>query len=77
MAVDMGVVLHSLRVISALAVNDPIESKLFNNSNMNQTFELVFTLIANHAGSMSISPTFAYRHFTQIRLLVSTPSPAW
>lgn len=47
---DMSLVLLSLRVLTSLAVNDALEKKLFNSSNINQTFQLVFNLIINGTG---------------------------
>eukprot|EP01083_Nonionella_stella_P234428 825227_1 len=48
---NMWIVLYSLFILAKLVVHDPLQSQLFNDSNINIVFHLVFNLILHGAST--------------------------
>jgi hypothetical protein len=52
---DVKMIVYALSILSRLATSDPLGDKLFNQNNLDQTFQLVFNLVCEAGGDQSLN----------------------
>jgi hypothetical protein len=52
---DVKMIVYALSILSRLATSDPLGDKLFNQNNLDQTFQLVFNLVCEAGGDQNLN----------------------